>query len=1002
MARFSAGDWVWSKTRGQAGVVTDTQGNMTQVVFLEASGPEWVATSTLEPWDQTARSFLEAEEFLSRLTAYKLSRQLTNVVYGYLASRTYFRPYQFLPVLRFLESPVRRFLIADEVGLGKTIEAGLIWLELLARNQAERVLVVCPSHLREKWRRELLRRFDIDARIVDRGKEIDDLIADLQSTPELAGRPRRLIVSLDTLARGCRTAAEASSRAEALAETGLIWDLLIVDEAHHARNTGTKRNQALSALGSSVEAELFLTATPLNLGRPDLFNLLRLLQPDRFQSPEAFEQEMRPAVHVTAAIRSLRRGDAEDAKAQLLKLGRGLVGTRVRNTVAYREAMRLLDSGAELTPRKVALIERSIRELRPLSGVFSRTRKRDLTEPFAEREVMRVPVDWSRREREVYDALIAWARTQTSHNPFAVVMPARQTASCLPAMVQRIEAGDWDYEPAEGLEQDTNRKFSLPDTSPTWRRVQRALAQLPPGLDSKFDRFTALLRELFAGRVDQVLLFSFFRRTISYLAERLKAEGYSVDVIHGGIPLQERYRIMDRFRRGSTQILLSSEVGAEGLDFEFCGCLVNYDLPWNPMRVEQRIGRLDRFGQKHEKILIVNFHIPGTIETDIFERLYDRIGVFEQSIGELDDILGEEIEDKAFEIACNLRLTPAERERRLEQLAINLEHRRQLVEDLESHRELLAASDELLNEDFDSIRGGGRYLEPAEVERLVRRFFDEHYPGTQWRPQGPGVYSVTFDSRLGLGEGPLGMEVNHPDLRWIRDGAYNGSPVDVTFDGQRAIEDHRLRFVNSRHPLVAAIAREVHSDQRELWTAIRLYSRSLEPGRYLLALFEATLSGADRRTTLLPIAIDMSTLQRVESIEAGALGALIGNADLEQLGNPQEDWSRLEDAIMQVADAERQQLEDQAKVENELLYERRRQATAATFEPKIRAIRKTVERTRGMRVEAANRQRLANLESRYEQQLARLEQLRDADVSLLPVAKIVLEVAPRIETAASS
>src|SRR5690606_6445863 len=135
----------------------------------------------------------------------------------------------------------------------------------------------------------------------------------------------------------------------------------------------------------------------------------------------------------------------------------------------------------------------------------------------------------------------------------------------------------------------------------------------------------------------QVMVFSFFRRTLRYLYSRLTEEsGYRVRIMDGSVKMEDRARLMEQFREGQFDILLLSEVGSEGLDFEFCGALFNYDLPWNPMRVEQRIGRLDRIGQRHERIYIFNFHVPGTIETDIFQRLYDRIRVFEESIGELE------------------------------------------------------------------------------------------------------------------------------------------------------------------------------------------------------------------------------------------------------------------------------------------------------------------------------------------------------------------------------
>ena len=131
----------------------------------------------------------------------------------------------------------------------------------------------------------------------------------------------------------------------------------------------------------------------------------------------------------------------------------------------------------------------------------------------------------------------------------------------------------------------------------------------------------ARLLELRETGLRQVMVFSFFRGTLQYLEQRLSLK-MSVRLMTGLTKMDERQRVMEDFRAGKFDVLLLSQVGAEGLDFEFCNVLVNYDLPWNPMQVEQRIGRLDRFGQTSEKIFIFNMHVPGTIESDIFERLY--------------------------------------------------------------------------------------------------------------------------------------------------------------------------------------------------------------------------------------------------------------------------------------------------------------------------------------------------------------------------------------------
>ena len=171
------------------------------------------------------------------------------------------------------------------------------------------------------------------------------------------------------------------------------------------------------------------------------------------------------------------------------------------------------------------------------------------------------------------------------------------------------------------------------------------------------------------------MLFSSFRHTLSYLYEHLKADGVRVGMVHGGTPDEERIALRSRFEQphenGDTlDVLLFSEIGCEGLDYQFCDCMVNYDLPWNPMRVEQRIGRIDRNGQQSETVAIVNLITPGTVDADIYERCLVRIGVFENALGGSEEILGE-ISKEIKNIAENYALSEEERKTKLQQLADN-------------------------------------------------------------------------------------------------------------------------------------------------------------------------------------------------------------------------------------------------------------------------------------------------------------------------------------------
>ena len=193
--------------------------------------------------------------------------------------------------------------------------------------------------------------------------------------------------------------------------------------------------------------------------------------------------------------------------------------------------------------------------------------------------------------------------------------------------------------------------------------------------DPKYEALLKIIRDKQVMQNNRVMLFSTFRHTLYYLYEKLLNDGIRVGLIHGGVIDEERMSLRQRFvseptEETSIDVLLFSEVGCEGLDYQFCDCMVNYDLPWNPMKIEQRIGRIDRNGQKSESILIYNLITPDTIDADVYDRCLFRIGVFSNSIGDCEEILGE-IAHEIQDVGNNYFLTPKQRTDKLQQIADN-------------------------------------------------------------------------------------------------------------------------------------------------------------------------------------------------------------------------------------------------------------------------------------------------------------------------------------------
>ena len=306
-ARFHKGDHVrlaGSKRIGRVEREPSKQGGawvyavvIDQVLqTVSEAGLEAADIDLTDPASWVRQGAASASRFASSLTFTKLSNPLTDTVYSYLSTKTVYRPYQFRPVLRLLNSPTQRLLIADEVGLGKTIEAGLIWTELEARGAVRRALVVCPASLITKWKSEMRRRFDRELREVDKAG-LDDLVAlfrDEDDTTPFFG-----VVSLERLRR-----AVPISR---LLEVQAHFDLVIVDEAHYLRTRGSLSNELGRVLSDISDTLIFLSATPLNLGHDDLFNLLSLLAEEEFSDRHVFARQVEPNRLLNAASKELVR-----------------------------------------------------------------------------------------------------------------------------------------------------------------------------------------------------------------------------------------------------------------------------------------------------------------------------------------------------------------------------------------------------------------------------------------------------------------------------------------------------------------------------------------------------------------------------------------------------------------------------------------------------------------------------------------------------------------------
>jgi SNF2 family DNA or RNA helicase len=841
--KFTTGDQVIFVSNGQDTIIRSRTrlGGTWLYSVIQAGRRVEVAEGELDflPTDDDPEQWIksspaDAAEFAATLTRKKLESLFTDTVFSFRATRTIFRPYQFKPIIKLLQTGRSRLLIADEVGLGKTIEAGLIWTELEARKNANRVLIVSPSALVPKWRQEMDSRFNFELIELD-GKSLPDFEEKI-----LTGRlPKRgaYIGSLNKLRQW-----------DSLKDfVGLLkFDLVIIDEAHSLRNSSTRSFALGSLLSEMTDNLVFLSATPLNLHNRDLFNLLDLLSPGEFGDTQALELQLQPnrILHETSLSLNIKDLRPHERVETLMKIKDDPFGRALSQRPEFEYLTEILQEQL-LTPSHIVEARRYLADLNALSAVLTRTRKIEVDEQKALREPREVQVKWVEVERAFYQEYLAWCtkRAAVAKAPleFSMQMPLRLASACLPAA--RDQVLSWSINQADPLDLDSDevRPSASSQVEPHAELI--VAAKRLGETDTKFDTLLDQLQQLKA-QGKQVLLFTFSIPTLAYLRQRLSGE-FRVAILSGKVSKDERQRIMDKFRNGGYDVVLANRVASEGLDFEFCSVVINYDLPWNPMEVEQRIGRIDRIGQAESKILIINFYNGETIDEKIMIRVLHRIGLFKNAIGEMEPIIHAEWKKLKSEI-LDFQLTEEQREAKLQQMDIALEAQRDGVEEInQASSFLLSTSDVDVNGMEDELLQNGRYIGNAELEKLV----------TDWvRIIGDSSVKVAPDGRIMSVRGNAKMAQQVQGL--ISDGIRNSSEIQEFVDQLRSesevhfILDQELARVSGgnlltpNHPAVLAALR-VPAHQQSRFSVLEIASSRSEvsAGTYFLQLAVARWGG---------------------------------------------------------------------------------------------------------------------------------------------------------------
>ena len=779
------------------------------------------------------------------LTHARLTGRLADVIYSMDVTGTDFYAHQFKPVVRLLNSVTRGILIADEVGLGKTIEAGLVWTELRTRYDFRRLLVLCPAVLREKWQRELRTRFGVAAELLD----AKGMLARLRQAGGARTEGFAVVASLQGLRprRGWKEgtdthhASELARFLESEQESQPLVDLCVIDEAHHLRNRETMTSQ-LGRLARSVSDYIvLLTATPIHLRNNDLYELLRLVDEGMFERGQSFSEILEangPLVQAREIVTSHGKAGSSAAGScleVLLRMARRNPLLRDNRQLKRLVEERIWEQDFSLAANVARVAERLDR-VNLLGYAVTRTRRREVEERRVIREVLAEKVPPKPAEERFYRAVTELVREYCMKGDvnaaFLEVTPQRQMSSSMPAALRLWQQGGASgHEALDEWEDDDRplraalvaRARELGDLDALWEG------------DSKYERFRAELLGWFEKREgEKVIVFSAFLATLDYLEERLEEDGIPAMALRGAT--LDKDRTVEEFRRcRRVHVLLSSEVGSEGIDLQFARAVINYDLPWNPMRVEQRIGRVDRLGQRAQKIHVWNLFYGNTIDARIYDRLFARLNVFEGTLGGLEPVVGEMVQDLRRRLFTS-QLSAEEEVKLIDQTRAALAIRRQEEEKLEQEAAHLTAYGDYILRQVRAARDLHRSISAEDLLAYVTDFVGLHYRGSEFRQAARD--RQLFDVNLSA-EARFDLE------RFVRQEKLDGvtqltlREVRCRFENSTVPERRqREEVVNQFHPLVRFVASRLNEaeERRRPAVTVRLPARKLRgrigPGTY--------------------------------------------------------------------------------------------------------------------------------------------------------------------------
>lgn len=703
---------------------------------MENRGEVLAEMRRLEPaWNP--RFVLKTESHLLRLAhANSKIQSLSN-------SRTRILAHQVESTHRIVNALRPRFLIADEVGLGKTIEAGLVIRELAYRHDYNRILIVCPASLVEQWRCEMQCKFNDAYEIMDAAFMRRIKAGPGEKNPWMARD--RLICSIDFIKNPAFAVELKKAR----------WDSVIIDEAHRLRRDSshvTRSFAAVEIIASNTKALLFLSATPFRGKLEELYHLIGLL-----------DRNLLGPFHTFYEKYCLEGSDLSSLKKKISQA----VIRRTKKEVGGFTSRHARTIRFALYPDERSLYDETTAYV---SFEYNRAVQ------FENRAVGFVMTVFQKLLDSSTHALVSAFRKRIAGLESRLDCPAGE-----PLPVK-------DMSGLNAADSDNPDSFTGCHSGKTRVEIEaeieilKRLAAAGDGIrkNKKAEKLKTLIRDLRTMGHEKFLIFTQFKTTQDFLAGVLR--GYRVSVFNGSMSREEKEAAIESFR-GPAEILISTEAGGEGRNLQFCSILINYDLPWSPLKIEQRIGRLHRFGQKSD-VHVCNFSTRDTVAERVLEVLEKKLKLFEESIGEPDVMLGSIEEEIGLEAL-------------IMDIAAGRKSRREAEKDIDERLNRSRTNFEKLGQLVISSRMDFNYDEYYRITLAERRFSNNRI-----RDFFDFLIENGFStSGIGRADAKTGL---YP-VRKPR--GLSGSQSRGTFCSETALDDESLEFLAFGHPEVDSAIR---------------------------------------------------------------------------------------------------------------------------------------------------------------------------------------------------